>query len=259
MTAIANTDIATTDIIWEAQRHLALLGCYTANIDGLDGNQTQEAIQKAIARYNNGETKGWLDAVKATVLEMQPNPRTGTPALLADINRICNLLTLTMPEQKAYIAASIWKETAGLMQPVEESFWQSPQARQKYLRSKSYWPHYGRGDIQLTWLNNYQWATLLFTPVHVYVNGKVPDTYPTNFVANPNNLLQPDISLIIAIIGMYTGYFRRNHNIKRYINPEKVDFYNARKIVNGMVPKVAKEIAEKAEEFTQEFRKFDTH
>jgi hypothetical protein len=245
-----------SDLIWESQRHLAILGCYTATIDGLDGAQTQEAIRRAIARHCGGEEHGWLDVVKQKVRDMQPsNPRMGKAALFADIDRICDILTLTMDEQKAYIAATIWKETAYTMQPVEEAFNLSPAARHKYLTSKAYYPHYGMGDIQFTWLNNYKWVTTLFTPASAYIDGKIPDSYPTNFVANPRTMLNPEVSLLAAIVGMYIGVFRRNHSLKRYINEGGVDFYGARNIVNGVVPSVANEIGAKAEEFTDEFRR----
>lgn len=245
-----------TDLTWEQQRHLAMLGCYTGRIDGLMGQQTTEAVRKAIDRYNNGVEAGWFDSVQEKVLEMQPsNPRHGLAALLSDINRIGNILTLNMPEQKGYCAASIWKETGYTLQPVQEGFYLSPTARAKYLRGKPYYPHYGMGDIQVTWLSNYKWVTSLFTPISAYVNGKIPPDYPTNFVANPTGLLNPEVSLIAAMVGMYIGAFRRNHCIKRYINESGVDYYGARAVVNGIVPDVAREIANKAAEFADEFRR----
>ena len=247
-----------SDQIWEAQRHLALLGCYTGSIDGLDGQQTQEAIQKAIQRYNHGVADGWYEVIREKVRDMQPsNPRHGEASLLADINRICDILTLTMNEHKGYAAATVWKETGYTMQPVEEAFYLSPAARSTYLRGQPYWPHYGRGDTQFTWLNNYKWMRSLFTPAHAYVDGKVPADYPTNFVTNPNGLLNPEVSLIGTLVGMYIGAFRRNHNLKRYINADGVDFYNARRVVNGVVPDVAKEIATKAEQYTRDFERMN--
>lgn len=247
-----------TDRVWEAQRHLALLGCYTGRIDGLDGDQTQQAIQRAIDRHNHGVVDGWYDTVRQKVRDMQPsNPRHGEAVLLADINRICDILTLGMNEHKGYAAATIWKETGYTMQPVEEAFYLSPAAREKYLRGQPYWPHFGRGDTQFTWLSNYQWMTSLFTPASAYVNGRVPDDYPTNFVANPDGLLNPEVSLVGTLVGMYIGAFRRNHPLKRYINENGVDMYGARNVINGVVTAVAREIEDKAWQYTKEFERMN--
>jgi hypothetical protein len=55
-------------------------------------------------------------------------------------------------EQMAAIA-TIAIETASTFAPVREAFWMSEEWRKDNLR---YWPHYGRGFIQLTWDYNYR-------------------------------------------------------------------------------------------------------
>jgi len=46
------------------------------------------------------------------------------------------------------------KETASTMLPVREAFWTSEAWRKANLTR--YYPYYGRGFIQLTWLSNYE-------------------------------------------------------------------------------------------------------
>ncbi|HSS56278.1 MAG TPA: hypothetical protein VLK79_16650, partial [Gaiellales bacterium] len=50
----------------------------------------------------------------------------------------------------AYCLATAWHETAFTMQPIIEDGGES------YLKSKPYYPWYGRGLVQLTWEDNYQ-------------------------------------------------------------------------------------------------------
>ena len=48
----------------------------------------------------------------------------------------------------AYGLATAWWETNKTMQPVREAYWLSEAWRKPNLR---YYPHYGRGYVQLTW------------------------------------------------------------------------------------------------------------
>ena len=50
----------------------------------------------------------------------------------------------------AYAFATAYHETAFTMQPIKEYGGES------YLRSKPYYPYYGRGYVQLTWEENYR-------------------------------------------------------------------------------------------------------
>lgn len=56
------------------------------------------------------------------------------------------------PVQLAAIA-TIAIETASTFEPVREAFWLTEEWRRANLR---YWPHYGRGYVQLTWESNYR-------------------------------------------------------------------------------------------------------
>lgn len=61
-----------------------------------------------------------------------------------------------------------------------------------YLMSKKYWPYYGRGYVQLTWLRNYEkYAKLLKLPL----------------VENPDLILNVSASAFIIVHGMRTGAY----------------------------------------------------
>lgn len=248
------------DEVWDTQRMLTFLGVYNGRIDGLYGQQTRSAIDAAAERFNQGNLTRVRAAALNVLREIKPtSPRLTPLQCLLDINRYCDGILLSMPEQKAIISANIWKETGGTMMPVVEAGFASPAKQMAYLRKQAYYPHFGFGDLQFTWEENHFWVSSLYTPASYYVNGKIPLNVRTNFVVNKAGLLTPTVSLPAAIIGMLQGVFRRNHCIKRYVNEDKIDFYNGRKIVNGLVPKVAKEIAEKAEEHTEFFKNLPKH
>lgn len=230
-----------SNAIWDEQRFLAMLCLYTGGIDGLDGAQTQAARHKFIEHYCAGDERNYRDQLIQTVRDLQPsNPRRDKWVLLADVMRICKLLRLDMPEHPAYIMATIGWETGHTYQPVEEAEHAAPSARERYFADKPYALRWiGRGDTQNTWEANYRWITQLFTPANAYVDGKIPDDYPTNFLANPTGVLNPEVSLLSAIIGMKVGLFRRNHYLQRYFNAQTVDPINARLIING-IPKGSK-------------------
>jgi len=77
--------------------------------------------------------------------------------------------------------------------------------------------YYGRGYVQLTWQENYQeWSNRL----------------GIDLVNNPDLATQPEIAAQIVVAGMKEGTFT-GVGLDDYINGETVDFYNARRIVNG--------------------------
>jgi predicted chitinase len=77
--------------------------------------------------------------------------------------------------------------------------------------------YFGRGFVQLTWGGNY--ATM---SKHV---GE--DLY-----RNPDLAMRPDIAYKIMSYGMRNGSFT-GVGLSKYINSEKCDYVNARRIING--------------------------
>lgn len=107
--------------------------------------------------------------------------------------------------QLAYILATVWHETAKRMQPVREM------GGEAYLRRKPYYPWVGEGLVQVTWEYNAR-----------------------KFGAKkPGDLMSWPIALRALFDGMGRGMFT-GKRLDDYIAPPKVDFINARRIVNGL-------------------------
>ena len=134
-------------------------------------------------------------------------------------------------EQTAYVLATTEHETAGTFEPVREAFWKNERWREKNLR---YYPYYGRGFVQLTWKHNY-----------IKASKKLGD----DFVVDPDKVMKPEISKVILVRGMTEGWFT-GIRLDEYISPEIVDFFNARRVVNGLDR--AQEIAAIAEDYIPE-------
>lgn len=120
----------------------------------------------------------------------------------------------------AYALATKWHETNETMQPVREAYWLSEAWRKTHLR---YWPWYGRGDVQLTWQQNYERAD-----EELGLGGSL--------IANPDRALEPDIAAKVMVRGMEAGWFT-NHKLADYLplaGRGTADGYtNARRIING--------------------------
>lgn len=154
-----------------------------------------------------------------------------------------------LPAQIAYVLATTWHETAFRMAPVRETLASSdeeaamrlerawaqgrlPQVKRPYWRKDEqgrYW--FGRGYVQITHKENYnKFAKELGQPLDLY----------------PNLALNPTIAAKILVIGMHKGLFT-GHKISDFINDKKIDFVNARKVVNGLDQ--AHKIASYAQDF----------
>lgn len=107
--------------------------------------------------------------------------------------------------QFANIFAQCTWETGRAMQPISEA------GGPRYLRSKPYFPWYGRGLIQPTWQENY-----------------------AKFgITNPEDALSWPVALDVAFRGMMNGMFTA-HSLPQYCNETASDFFNARRVVNGL-------------------------
>lgn len=140
---------------------------------------------------------------------------------------------LTIP-QEAYVLATAYWETARTMQPVEEAYYLGSKAA-AYRRKLRYYPWYGRGFVQLTWEANYR---------------KAGQKIGVDLIANPALALDPDHAAEILVLGSKEGWFT-GKGLSRYIG-EKVDYVNARRIINGTDK--AKEIAAIAGEYEATIR-----
>lgn len=105
----------------------------------------------------------------------------------------------------AYILATALHETAHTMHPVSEY------GGEAYLKSKPYWPYYGRGYVQLTWRENYA---------------------KYGIADDPERALEPELAAYILIGGMVNGRFT-GKKLEGYFNSLVTDPVGARRIVNG--------------------------
>lgn len=130
-----------------------------------------------------------------------------------------------------YMLATTYHETATTMQPIKEYGGES------YLKSKPYYPFYGRGFVQLTWEDNYRRAT---DELGLKAQG-------VDLVKTPDKALDPDIAYAVMDRGMSEGWFRGDskgrQTLARYFSDTVNDPVNARDIINGDVKTMGPKIA----------------
>lgn len=130
----------------------------------------------------------------------------------------------TMRRQLAYFMATVQWETAHTFEPIRE---RRAGIRQAEIRRRQdrYWNtgFYGRGLVQLTWRRNYARAGRLVFP-----------NEPDLLVHNPDLLLDPIISYEVASKGMIEGIFTGRKLDDYIVEGRPPDYYNARRIVNGL-------------------------
>ena len=121
----------------------------------------------------------------------------------------------------AYLLATSYHETAKRMLPVREGLSASEAWRKKNLR---YYPWYGRGDVQLTWKDNYQKAD-----EKLGLNGEL--------LRNPDLALDKDVSARVIVQGMKEGWFSKGNSLASKLKSDvatAAQFRLARPIVNIM-------------------------
>jgi putative chitinase len=130
---------------------------------------------------------------------------------------------------QAYMLATSYHETAKTMQPIEEygkGKGRPYGSKLKQNRKPYEYPdkiYYGRGDVQLTWYENYElMGRLLNIPL----------------LEKPELALEPDISAEIMIEGMMHGKSNRGDftgvSLETYFNKYRNDPVRARRVVNGL-------------------------
>lgn len=136
------------------------------------------------------------------------------PLNQGQVDGITTLLNLSagLPlPHRAYILATAWHETARTMQPITEigkgkgRLYGVPAGPYKQI-------YYGRGYVQLTWLQNYQ---------------KAAQIAGQDLVQYPDLALRPDIAGQIAISGMTGGWFT-GKKLSDYS-----DYVGMRHVING--------------------------
>ena len=125
-------------------------------------------------------------------------------------------------EQVAYMLATVKHETAHTFQPIEE---RGGYNYFKYLIGKlgirnliEANKYKGRGYVMTTGRTNYEKFSLIFN---------------IDFITNPELIAEKENSYKIMIYGFINGSFT-GKKLSDYIEGDKLDFYNARRIINGM-------------------------
>lgn len=179
-----------------------------------------------------------FDAVRNPVFggRMSPSQVAGVERLLREGEK-----RRAPREWAAYVLATAAWETGRRMQPVEEGGKGRGHAYGKPDKQTGV-AYYGRGDVQLTWKDNY---------------AEFGRRLGIDLLHNPELALDPDTSAEIIWEGMIGGLFRRGHSLPRYFPPDAVtepDTLQARQIVNG-IPK-GKRLPDRAEEIAGFYRAF---
>jgi peptidoglycan hydrolase-like protein with peptidoglycan-binding domain len=193
-------------------------------VDGLYGPKTREALR----RFKQSHFLGGGDVLGATtakaLLEERPGSgnlpnwqggdrKAAIQAIISEARR----QGIKYNSQIAYILATVKHETNDTFQPVREAYFLGEPSAENHRQTLRYYPFYGRGYVQLTWDFNYR---------------QYSDLLNIDLVNQPDLVMRPDISLFVLVDGMKRGVFT-GVCLDDYIIGSKVDFYNARKIING--------------------------
>lgn len=213
--------------------------------DGRVGPQTwgaHERIRPAgTARQFMTKPRAFFDAVRPRFRD-----RTLTPDQVDGMNHLFEVWGehgTTDYRHLAYALATVFHETGQKMVAVREGFAETDAAARRKLggkyryaqdrapksgRSKErvtngHW-YYGRGDVQLTWFENYERMGRL---LHI------------DLVNNPDLALDRAISKRILVEGLTKGMSNRGDftgvSVEDFIRPGRpADYVNARKVVNGL-------------------------
>ena len=119
--------------------------------------------------------------------------------------------------QIAYILATPYHECYNPKKPETRITPIKEYGGEAYLKSKKYYPYFGRGFSGLTWLDNYK---------------KEGKRLNLDLVNNPDLILDIPIAANSHVYCMSNGSYT-GKKLSDYINDKKCDFLNARRIING--------------------------
>lgn len=153
-----------------------------------------------------------IDQYVAKTHPLDPTALSGLKWLVSAISADTRI---TDNRWAAYILATTRHECAGKWKPIEEF---GKGAGKPYGVLVNGHVYYGRGYVQLTWQGNYRLMGLRLN---------------VDLVDNPELALVPDTAYKIMSYGMVNGSFT-GVSLSKYINDSGCDYFNARKIINGL-------------------------
>ena len=123
----------------------------------------------------------------------------------------------------AYALATAFHETAYTMQPIEEYGRGSGHDYGKPV-PPYHEAYYGRGHVQLTWLDNYE-----------KMEKRLADIYGIEapLVEYPHRMLEDEPSALVLFDGSINGIFT-GVGLPQYFDADTEDPYNARRVINGV-------------------------
>lgn len=230
---------------WQAMHNLTA--------DGIIGQQTLSRVKDQLPKLSSVNFDALNDTL--SVIFARQSAIDGAKYLV----KMCIKHDLSITEA-AYVLATAKHETAHTMMPIEEyghrvnydyGKWRTNNKGQRYCytsgkRDKAYLesqhPHlyYGRGYVQITWLDNYERL------------GKV---IGRDIVTNPHVMITDrEASADVMIVGMVKGLFT-GKSLKSYISDTHADYNGARAIINPKDYKTYAPIASTAYQFEAALRK----
>lgn len=95
--------------------------------------------------------------------------------------------------------------------------------------------YYGRGRVQLTWLENYVKADRELRLQYPDAVARFERRTGTrlDLVGYPEQALDPELSYLIMSAGMRQGWFARGQTLARWLSPTSTDYLGARRVING--------------------------
>ena len=157
----------------------------------------------------------FLSAVQGSFTRtFNPSQTNGLQNLITYLEQDTNMTYLRWC---AYALATCYWETGRTFQPVQEN---GHGAGHKYgiPDPVTHQIYFGRGDVQLTWLDNYKEFSKLLS---------------VDLINHPDLADDPKIAYEIMSLGMRKGLFT-GVGLSHYFNDTANDAVNARKIINGL-------------------------
>lgn len=195
---------ASSDIVEAVQFELNRAG-YFLNADGIVGPKTLAAFNQFKRDHFLGGPGLLGESTAKALLAAIKTPQTKDDHIRL-ILRECSKQGVSDRRQLAYILATVQHETAHTYKPIDE--YDGQQTR--------YAPYWGRGYVQLTWLDNYR---------------KYSKLLKKDLVSRPELVKEPFTAAFILVHGFRTGAFT-GLAIGSYINAAQCDFTNARRCIN---------------------------
>ena len=170
--------------------------------------------------------KSFYDSIRLSLFKgkLKQSQVDGIAAILAEWNK----RQLTDLRWLAYIVATVYHETAGTMQPIEEygrghnrTYGYKVKYSGKHYSSPDE-VYYGRGHTQNTWYENYEMLT----------KEAKKAGHDWDFLNKPATLLQMHPSIWATFHCMLNGKYT-GKKLSHYFNEVKNDPINARRIING--------------------------